>query len=64
MGRAAAILILFSQLLLMWVAIAPSGTTAIWFVFAGTPCLVTGCVLGLWALARRLRREGASPHDS
>jgi len=64
MGRAAAILILLSQLLLVWVAIAPSGTTAIWFSFVGTPCLVAGCALGLWALGRRLRRQSAAPHDS
>ena len=57
MGRVAAILILLSQLLLVWVALAPSGTTAIWFSFAGTPLLVAGCALGLWALRQRFRRE-------
>lgn len=60
MGRAAGILILLSQLLLVWVAVAPSGTTAIWFSFVGTPCLVTGCGLGLWALSRRLRRQAGA----
>ncbi len=64
MSRAAGILILVSQLLLVWVALAPSGTTAIWFSFVGTPCLVLGCVLGLWALGRRLRRQGVAPHDA
>ena len=64
MGRAAGILILLSQLLLVWVALAPSGTSAIWFSFVGTPCLVMGCALGLWALSRRLRREAGAPHDS
>ena len=64
MGRAAAILILVSQLLLVWVALAPSGTTAIWFSFVGTPCLVLGCMLGLWALSRRLRRHGGAPRHS
>ena len=64
MGRAAAILILASQLLLVWVALEPNGTTAIWFSFVGTPCLVTGCALGLWALTRRLRRQGTEPRDS
>ena len=58
MGRAAASLILLSQLLLVWVAVDPSGPTAIWFSFVGTPCLVAGSVLGLWALRRRLRRQG------
>ncbi len=58
MGRAAAGMILLSQLLLVWVAVDPSGTTAIWFSFVGTPCLVVGFVLGVWALRRRLRRQG------
>jgi hypothetical protein len=61
MGRVAAILILLSQLLLIWVALEPNGTTAIWFSFVGTPLLVGGCVLGLWALRRRLRRQGQQP---
>ena len=60
MGRVAALLILASQILLLWVAVAPSGTTAIWFSFVGHPLLVVGCALGLWALARR-RREDAAP---
>jgi hypothetical protein len=63
MGRVAAMLILLSQLLLVWVAIAPSGTTAIWFTFVGTPCLLTGCALGLWALARRLRPRGGADEN-
>jgi hypothetical protein len=58
MGRLAAIVILASQLVLVWVALRPSGTTAIWFSFVGHPLLVVGCGLGLWALARRLKREG------
>ena len=57
MGRIAALLILLSQALLMWVALEPSGTSAIWFSFVGHPALGAGTVLGLWALARRLRRE-------
>ena len=64
MGRAAGILILLSQLLLVWVAVAPSGTTAIWFSFVGTPLLVVGCALGLFALSRRPRDQGGRPHDS
>ena len=64
MGRVACSLILFSQLLLVWVAVAPSGTTAIWFSFVGTPCLVMGCGLGLWALSRRLRHQADAPPDS
>jgi hypothetical protein len=57
MARAASILILLSQLLLVWVAFAPSGTTAIWLTFVGTPCLISGCGLGLLALSRRLRSQ-------
>ena len=60
MGRVAALLILASQILLLRVAVAPSGTTAIWFSFVGHPLLVVGCALGLWALARR-RREDVAP---
>jgi len=56
MGRIAARLILLSQGLLMWVALEPSGTSAIWFSFVGHPALGAGAVLGLLALARRLRR--------
>ncbi len=64
MGRAAGVLILLSQLLLVWVAVAPSGTTAIWFSFVGTPLLVVGCALGLFALSRRRRRQRGMSHDS
>lgn len=66
MGRLASALILGSQLLLVLVALAPNGTTAIWFMFVGTPLLVLGCGLGIVALRRRLggngsRRERAGP---
>jgi len=57
MARAASSLILLSQLLLVWVAVSPNGTTAIWFSFAGTPLLVVGCALGFWALRRRPRPD-------
>jgi hypothetical protein len=63
MARAVGSLILVSQLLLVWVAVAPSGTTAIWFSFVGTPCLILGCGLGVWALSRRLRRQAGAPPD-
>ena len=64
MARVAGSLILVSQFLLVWVAVAPSGTTAIWFSFVGTPCLVMGCGLGLWALTRRLRLQAGAPPNS
>jgi hypothetical protein len=55
MGRVSALLILIAQLLLLWMAVDPNGTTAIWFSFVGHPLVVVGCALGLWALARRQR---------
>ena len=57
MGRLAALLILLSQVLLLWVAWEPTGPVAIWFTFVGHPLLGSGIVLALWALARRLGRE-------
>ena len=45
MGRIAALLILLSQILLLWVALEPSGTTAIWFMFAGHPLLGAGAAV-------------------
>ena len=47
MGRVAAILILASQLVLVWLALQPNGTTAIWFSFVGHPLLAIGCILGI-----------------
>lgn len=60
MGRLAAALILLSQLMLVRVAIAPNGTTAIWFSFVGTPLLIAGCVLSLVVIRRRIRRRVAA----
>ena len=57
MGRVAAMLILLSQLLLLWVVFAPSGATSIWFMFVGHPLAAGGVALGIWALTRRLMRE-------
>ncbi len=59
MGRAAALMILLSQLLLLWVALDPTGQSSIWFTFAGHPLVGGGVVLGLWALMRRLTRNAA-----
>ena len=58
MGRLAALLILASQLILLWVVFEPSGRSAIAFSFVGHPLLGVGlALLGLWALITRLRRE-------
>ena len=57
MGRVAALLILASQILLLWVVFDPTGTPSIWFSFAGHPLVAVGVALGLWVLTRRLIRE-------
>ena len=57
MARIAAAMVIASQLILIWVALAPSGRSAIYFVFAGHPLVAVGCALGLVALTRRLLRE-------
>jgi uncharacterized membrane protein YqjE len=57
MGRIAAVLVLISQVILVWIAFDLRGRTAIWFTFVGHPLLAIGLVLGLWAMLRRLRRE-------
>ena len=59
MGRFAAILILLAQLPLIWVSIDPTGQSSIWFSFVGHPLVGAGVVLGLWALARRLKSQTA-----
>ena len=56
MIRTAAALILVSQLLLVWVGLAPNGTSAIWFTFVGAPCVIAGVVLGGVALRRSKRQ--------
>lgn len=57
MARVAALLILASQLLLLWCVLAPSGRTSIWFTLVGHPLVIVGVALGTWALTRRLMRE-------
>lgn len=49
----AALLILLSQLLLLWVTFDPTGRSASYFSMVGHPLLAVGCGLGLIALARR-----------
>jgi hypothetical protein len=60
MARVAAVLVIVSQLLLIWVALAPTGRSATYFAFVGHPILIVGFVLALVALSRRLRRESAA----
>jgi hypothetical protein len=59
MARVAALLVIVSQLLLIWVALEPTGRSAIVFTFVGHPILIVGFVLAFVALTRRLRREAA-----
>ena len=56
-ARVAASLVVASQLLLIWVALAPSGRSAIYFMFVGHPLVGVGLMLALVALTRRLMRE-------
>ena len=60
MARIAALLVVASQLLLIWVMLRPGGRPAIYFMFVGHPILVVGSVLALIALTRRLARERAA----
>jgi hypothetical protein len=57
MGRIAALLILVSQLILLWVVFDTTGPTSIWFTFVGHPLVAAGVALGAWVLTRRLLRE-------
>jgi hypothetical protein len=59
-ARIAAAMVIASQLILAWVALAPSGRSAIYFTFVGHPLVVVGCGLGAFALTRRLMRERAA----
>ena len=44
-------------------SLAPTGSSAICFMFAGHPILIVGVVLAFVALTRRLRRESAAAHE-
>jgi len=57
MARIAAAMIIGSQLILAWVALVPSGRSAIYFTFVGHPLVAVGCTLGVVALTRRLLRQ-------
>lgn len=56
-ARFAALLVLISQVILVWIAFDVHGRSAIWFTFVGHPVLAVGLLLGLWAMLHRLRRE-------
>jgi hypothetical protein len=60
LARVAALLVIASQLILLWLLFDFRGQTAIWFTFAGHPLVGLGVVLGLWALLRRKARERAA----
>lgn len=55
-ARTAAVLVLISQALAIWVVVQPSGRSAIAFSFIGHPAVAGGVVLGIVALA--MRRAG------
>ncbi len=63
MGRLAALLILASQLLLLWVVFDPTGPTSIWFTFVGHPLVAVGVALGIWAITRRQVREAGDREE-
>lgn len=60
MTRLAAALILLSQVLLVWLAVDTTGTTAIAFSFVGTPALAVGLVFAGWSFYRRRRADPRS----
>ena len=59
MIRFAALFLLASQLILLWLLYQPTGFSAILFSFVGTPLLVVGLIL-LMIAAQRERRRGRS----
>ncbi len=60
MARIAALLLIASQLLLVCLALAPSGKTSILFMLVGHPLVLVGSALGIVALTRRKARERAA----
>ena len=59
MARIGALLVIASQLILLSLALAPSGRTSFVFMFLGHPLVVVGSALGIVALTRRKARERA-----
>lgn len=60
LARLAALLVIASQLILLWLLLDFRGKTAIAFTFVGHPLVGLGVVLGLVALLRRKARERAA----
>ena len=58
-ARIATVLVIASQLILIWVSLAPNGRSASIFMFVGHPLVFVGSALGVVALTRRLLRERA-----
>ncbi|MGH0034093.1 MAG: hypothetical protein ACQGVK_03610 [Myxococcota bacterium] len=52
-ARLAAILILLSQAIALWVAVEPTGQSAIVFSFVGHPLLGSGVLLAIVAMVKR-----------
>ena len=59
MARVAALLVIASQLILLWLLLDLRGATAILFTFVGHPLAALGVGLGAVALIRRKHRERA-----
>jgi hypothetical protein len=57
LARIAALLVIASQLILIWVSLAPSGRSSVYFMVAGHPLAIVGVALGIVALTRRKARE-------
>ena len=60
MARVAALLLIASQLILLWVSVDLTGRTATLFTFVGHPLVVIGFALAAIALTRRKARERAA----
>ena len=66
MTRLACALVLIALCLLIWMALALTGWSAIWFSFVGTPLLGLGIGILILAIRSEVRHSGKSarPSDS
>jgi hypothetical protein len=64
LARIAALMLIASQIILLWVTLDLTGHTAIVFTFIGHPLAGAGFVLAVIALARRKARERADARAS